>query len=298
MSAKKPDLSIVILSFNTKDLLKNLLLSIKESRLKNFIIEIIVVDNGSSDGTKEMLKEKFKWVKLIVSPKNLGYAAGNNLGIKQALGRYLLLLNSDTKILPETFLRMIKFMDENPQAAAATCKIELPSGKLDKACHRGFPTPWAALTYFSGLETLFPQSKLFSQYHQGWKGLRKIHQIDSPSGAFFMVKKEVVKDIGLLDEKFFMYAEDLDWAYRMKKKGYRIFYYPHTKIIHYKKQSGRKRGGGKKVTRKEKIIREKSKKYFFGTMRLFYDKHYKNKYPWILRQLVLLGIRIVSKFKD
>lgn len=298
MPVKKPDLSIVILSFNTKDLLNNLLLSIKESRLKNFTLETIVVDNASSDGTQRMLKEKFKWVKLITSQKNLGYAAGNNLGIKTANGRYLLLLNSDTKVLPETFIKMIEFMDENPEVAATTARIELPSGELDKACHRGFPTPWAALTYFSGLETLFPRSKIFSQYHQGWKDLNRTHRIDSPSGAFFIVRREVVEKVGLLDERFFMYAEDLDWAYRIKKKGYKIFYYPHTKIIHYKKQSGRKRGEGKKITQKEKEVREKSKNYFFETMKLFYDKHYKNKYPWVLRQLVLVGIWIVSRFKN
>lgn len=291
------DLSIIILNYNTKKLLKNLLLSILKSKVNGFKIEVIVVDNASTDGSVQMVKKNFSDFKLIVNKKNLGYSQGNNLGIKTAKAKYLLFLNSDTLLSKETIFKMIKFMNENEQYAAATCRVELINGRLDPACHRGFPTPWAAFTYFSGLEKLFPQSKTFSQYHQGWKNLKEIHQIEVISGAFFLIRKKILDKVGLFDEKFFIYGEDIDLCYRLKQLGYKICFYPETKIVHYKKRSGRKKGKGKKNIQKELEIQETTRKYFYETMKIFYDKHYKNKYPLLLRKTILLGIWLVSRFK-
>jgi len=301
------DLSVIIVNYNTKKLLRNLLISLKESSLGKHQVEVIVVDNASTDGSVEQIKNlklkikncgsKFK-IKLIENKENLGYAKANNQGIRIAKGRYILLLNSDTLLNRTCLQEMIKFMDKNQQYAASTCLVELRDGKIDPACHRGFPQPWAAFTYFFGLENFFPQSRLFGQYHQTWKDLNVIHRVDVISGAFFLVRKKVLDQIGLLDERFFMYAEDIDLCYRIKELGQEIAFNPNTKIIHYKRSSGRKKIAGKKVTQKERLVRKKATRYFFETMKLFYDKHYRDRYPWIVRKIVLLGIWVVSKIKD
>lgn len=295
----KIDISLIILNFNTKKLLKNLIESIYKSKLNGIKIEIIVVDNASIDGSQEYLKsiKKDLNLKTIFNKKNIGYSQGNNKGAKQANGRYLLFLNSDTLLLKDTLIKMVSFMDENNQYSAATCRLELPTGKLDLACHRGFPTPWAAFTYFIGLERLFPNSKDFSQYHQGWKNLKKPHQVDVISGAFFMIRNEDFKKAKMFDEDYFIYGEDIDLCYKLNQLGKKACFYPETKIIHYKKQSGRDIKRTSKDNN-EIEIKKKTKKHFFKTMSTFYNKHYQDKYPWITRTLVLAGIFIISKFKE
>lgn len=300
----KPTISIIIINYNTKELLKSLFLSILKSKAKDLVIEIIIVDNNSTDGSQEqikkfaaLIKKKNISLKAIINKKNLGYAKANNQAIRVAKGRYILFLNSDTKLLADTLIKMVKFMDLNKQASAATCRVELADGSLDFSCHRGFPTPWAAFSYFVGLEGLFFKLKLFSQYHQGWKDFNQIHQVDVISGAFFLIRKEVLAKIGFFDEKFFIYGEDIDLCYRMNKKGYKIYFYPKTKIIHYKKQSGREKNKNKIDTQNNLNIRETTKKYFYQTMKIFYQKHYQNKYPWIVTKLVLFGIWLASKLK-
>lgn len=291
------DLSIIILSYNTRELLLQCLRSIKNMEYETWNMELIVVDNGSTDGTVEDVKRfaegglnvKSKWQKLrlIENKRNLGFAKGNNLGIKQAQGRYILLLNSDTLVEKNTIVEMLKFMEENPKVGVATCKVELSDGSFDPACHRGFPTPWAALTYFLGLERLFPKSKVFGQYHLGFLPMDKPHEIDSPSGAFYLIRKEVIDKVGLLDEDYFMYGEDLDWSYRIKQAGFKIIYYPDVKIIHFKKQSGR--AGEDAKTKEEATI------HFYETMKTFYSKHYRNKHPGWLTNLIFWAIEIKKK---
>ena len=169
------DLSIVILNYNTVDLTRICLQTVFASNLGKYTMEVIVCDNGSSDGSLEMIKKEFPQVILIDNKKNLGFAAGNNPGIKRAKGRYILLLNTDIEIPKDTIRVMLEFMDGSPQVGVSTCKLQLPEGSMDPACHRGFPTPWAAFTYMSGLEKIFPHTKLFGEYHQGYKDLKTIH---------------------------------------------------------------------------------------------------------------------------
>lgn len=276
---KKPiELSVVIVSYNTRELLRQCLRSL--GKKPNW--EIIVVDNGSADGSREEAKK----YKAIFNAQNLGFAKANNQGIKIAKGKYILLLNSDTEASPDAVAAMVQFMDEHNDAGAATCKVILPDGTPDPACHRGFPTPWAAFTYFAGLEKLFPKSELFGQYHQGYKDRNTVHEIDSPSGAFFLVRRKVIDDVGMLDEHYFMYAEDLDWAYRIKVAGWKIYYNPAVSILHKKKQSGR--------AHEDESRRVQTEKYFYQTMKLFYEKHYAKRYGWFMTQLVLLGIKLRS----
>lgn len=282
---KTIDLSIIIVSFNTKFFLGECLKSISSSDKDGLVIETIVVDNNSTDGSVEELKEN-KNIKTIFNDKNVGFAAANNIGLKISKGKFVLLLNSDTELGKDTLAKMIDFFKKHPDAGAATAKLELPSGQMDPACHRGFPTPWASLTYFLGLEKLFPGSRIFGGYHEGYKNLDEAHEIDSPSGAFFMVRREVIEKTGLLDEDYFMYGEDLDWAYRMREAGFQIWFNPEATVLHRKKQSGRESLDPK--------LRQQTEQHFYKTMELFYRKHYATKYNWLVTGLVLMGIKLRS----
>ena len=294
---KKPDLSIIILNYNTKDFLEDCLSSIRKAKTDRFRFEIIVVDNASTDGSPQMVKKQFPKIKLVANKKNLGFAAGNNLGVKKAKGRYLLFLNPDTIVRPNTFEEMIKFMDNHPDAGAATCKIELPNGKLDEACHRGFPTPWNAFCHFSGLEKLFPKSKIFASYTLGWNDLNKTHQIDAGVGAFLMVRREVGDEVGWWDEDYFWYGEDLDFCYRIKEKGWKIYYVPKVKIIHYKGVSSGIRKESKKISTASRETKIRSAKMSTEVMRIFYQKHCQDKYPKIINWLVFQGINFLEKLR-
>lgn len=298
------DLSVIILNFNTKQFLRNCLNSIVRSDLGDYQTEVIVIDNGSTDGSAEAAAKLFKTplfrkkknieFKLIKNRKNTGFAAGNNRGIRKTKGRHILLLNSDTKVYKNTFKKMIEFMDESPNYGAATCKVLLKNGQLDPACHRGFPTPWNSFCYFVGLEKFFPKFLPFSGYHQGWKDLNSTHQVDVISGAFFFIRKQVVKKVGLLDEDYFMYGEDIDWCFRIKEKDFRIAFYPNTKITHVKGRSGKKR---KSNNKNDLEIKKKSINQFFDTMKFFYRKHYTDHYPKFLMKLVFRGIDYMKKRK-
>lgn len=280
-------LSLIILNYNTRDLLRSCLQSIHNSQSTIHNLEVIVVDNASNDGSLEMIKNDFPKIKLITNHQNYGFAKGNNIGIKEAKGKYILLLNSDTVVEKDTLPMMVKFMEDNPMVGVATCRVELSDGTLDPACHRGFPTPWASLTYFLGLEKLFPKSKLFAQYHQTYKNLNKAHEIDSPTGAFYLIRREVIEQVGLLDEDYFMYGEDLDWSYRIKKAGWKIMYAPDVKITHFKKQSGQ--------ANVDPLEQKKATDYFYQTMKLFYQKHYQDKYPFFVNWLMIWGIELRSR---
>lgn len=271
---KTIDLSVVILNYNTVDLTRICLRTVFASKLGKHTMEVIVCDNGSTDGSREMIRKEFPHVTLIDNKKNLGFAAGNNPGIIRAKGRYILLLNTDTEVPQNTFRVMLEFMDSHPEVGVSTCKLLLPDGSMDPACHRGFPTPWAAFTYISGLERLFPQTKLFGEYHQGYENLNSIHEVDCIVGAFFLVRREVIKQVGLLDEDYFMYAEDIDWCYRIRRAGWKIIYNPTVTILHKKKQSGRAN-----ILRKRRVTTEI---YFHKYNWLFYKKHYAKEYGPLL----------------
>ena len=283
------DLSIIIINYKTKDLTLQTLTSIFKADPPPGKMEVFLIDNHSQDATPAAVKQQFPQVKQILSSTNLGFAGGNNLGLRQAKGRYILLLNSDTIIEPDTLTVMIKYMDANPQVGLSTCRVELADGRIDPASHRGFPTPWASLTYYLGLEKFFPHSPLLAQYHQGWKDLTQVHEIDSPVGAFFFLRKSALNQVGLLDEAFFMYAEDLDLAFRIKKSGWQVMYVPLTTITHLKGASGIN-----STDKSKKIITTKA---FFDTMKTFYQKHYRKKYLFFIRWLVFLGIDLVKTIK-
>lgn len=295
--AKKRDLSIIILNYNTEKLLGNCLKSIESSKKNNYSYEVIVVDNASTDDSVKMVEEEFKEIELIVNEKNLGFAAGNNRGIKKSAGRYILLLNPDTIVQPDTFKTMVEYMDKHSEVGVATCRVELADGRLDDASHRGFPTPWNAFAYFSGLAKFFPKVKFLTGYTLTYLPLDKVHEIDSGVGAFLIIRRKAGEEVGWLDENYFWYGEDLDFCYRLKQKDWKIMFVPKTKIIHYKGVSSGMKRHTRKVTTANKGTRLRAAKASTEVMRIFFKKHYQDKYPRLIYWLVMKGIDFLEKFR-
>ena len=294
---KKIDLSIIILSYNTEELLRKCLQSLQKAKKDDYQIEMIVVDNASSDKSPEMVAKEFPQLKLIKSKKNLGYAGGNNLGLKEAQGEFILFLNSDTEIDKEALVKMMKFMKENPKVGASSPKTRLFSGGLDPDCHRGFPTPWASITYFLGLEKFFPKSKLFGQYHQFYLNLDQPHEIDAGFGTFMFIRKKALDEVGNWDEQYFFYGEDLDLFYRIKEAGWKIMFYPETLVVHHKGASSGLRKESKAVARPSRETRIRVAKASIKAMEIFYKKFYQDKYPAWLTWIVLLGIKVKGGYR-
>lgn len=232
---------------------------------KTISAEIIVVDNASDDGSVESIKEKFPSVKLIVNEKNVGFGAANNIAMLHASGKYFLLINPDTIVREDTFIKMISFFEQNPEAGIAGCKVLNADGSLQLACRRGFPGPWTSFTKVMGLSTLFPKSRLFARYNLTYLDENKTYEVDAVSGAFMMLRKEVYDKIGGFDQEFFMYGEDLDLCYRTQQAGYKVFYVHSTEIIHYKGES----------TKRSSMDETK---VFYDAMHLFVRKHFSSSF--------------------
>jgi GT2 family glycosyltransferase len=289
------DLSVIIVSYNTKEFLKGCIESIYKTT-KNIKFEIIVSDNASSDGTVEILKKlQTENFKLIENKENLGFSKANNIGVKQATGRYLLFLNPDIEVHENTLEGMVKFMDENKSAGAATCKLIMPNGQIDDASHRGFPTPWNAFSHFSGIAKLFGKTRIFGGYNLGFKDFTKAHEIDALAGAFMMTRREAGEQVGWWDEDYFFYGEDLDFCYMLKQNGWKINYVPQYSVLHYKGVSGGIKKTSQAITTASKETKRRSTKARFNAMRIFYKKHYENKYPWFITRLVYMGISLKQK---
>ncbi len=285
------DLSIIIVSYNTLDFLKECIESI-EKNTEKFNYEIIVVDNISSDNSVEMVKKEFPQVLLIESSENLGFSKANNLGVKKSKGRYILFLNPDTLVYKDSLFGMVKFMDGHKEAGAATCKLVMPDGRLDDASHRGFPNPWTSLSYFSGLSKLFPSSKLFGGYNLSFMDLSKTHEIDACAGAFMMVRREAGEKIGWWDEDYFFYGEDLEFCFRLKEKGWKIYFVPSVSALHYKGVSGGIKKVSQKITTASIETKIRATNWRFSAMKIFYRKHYQNNYPFFLTWFVMGGINL------
>jgi GT2 family glycosyltransferase len=232
-------LSVIIVNYNVKHFLEQCLYSVKKASQK-LAVETIVIDNNSLDGSCEMLKLKFPDIVLIENKQNLGFSKANNQGIELSTGEYTLLLNPDTLVQEDTFDKVIEFMDKHPKAGGLGVKMIDGKGNFLPESKRGLPTPSVAFYKIFGLSALFPNSKNFGQYHLGYLDKNQLHEIDVLSGAFMLLRKKTLDEIGLLDEAFFMYGEDIDLSYRIIKAGYKNYYYPHTSIIHYKGESTKK----------------------------------------------------------
>src|SRR3989338_582736 len=298
--AKNLKLSIIIVAFNSKNLIKECVDSLKKSIPNNLTYEILVMDNASTDGSFDYIKKTFKDIEVFQSDINVGFAKANNILIKKSKGDYVLLLNPDTVISDKTIETLVSYLDSHSDVAVVTTKIVLLNGQMDDASHRGFPTPWNAFCHFLGISKLFPNSNLLNGYHLGYKDLDKVHEIDSGVGACLLIRRSAGERVGWLDEDYFWYGEDLDFCFRIKEKGGKIIYIPQVSILHYKGVSS----GIKKhsidlsnVTRETKI---KATNARFDVMKIFYKKHYQKRYPWWVKGLILGAIefkRLVSLFK-
>ena len=239
-------LTIVIVNYNVKFFLEQCLLSVRKAIQQLHLnsaennAEIIVVDNNSVDSSLTMLNTKFPDITLIANKDNKGFSVANNQAIHIAKGEYVLLLNPDTVVEEFTFQKIVQFMDEHPDAGALGVKMIDGKGEFLPESKRGLPTPTIAFYKVFGLSAIFPKSQLFGKYHLGYLDKNKIHEVDILAGAFMLIRKKVLDKIGLLDENFFMYGEDIDISYRITKAGYKNFYFPETQIIHYKGESTKK----------------------------------------------------------
>lgn len=279
------DLGIVILNWNTRDLLRRCLETVLASEGVSY--RVIVVDNLSSDGSPDMVRQHFPQVELIVSDANNGYAYGNNLGLR-ALGyhgaktvdvdapRYALLLNPDTEVPPDAFCQMVQYMDSRPEIGMAGPRLVLEDGSLDLACRRSFPTPLVSFYRFSGLAKLFPRHRQFGRYNMTFADPDEELEVDSVVGAYMQVRREAIAEVGLLDETFFMYGEDLDWAYRMKNAGWKVYYHPQVTVKHVKRAASRKS--------------KRAQMEFDRAMLIFYRKHFRTTTPLWLHSLVLTAL--------
>lgn len=235
----KPELSVIIVNYNVAYFLEQCLNSCVKAA-QHARVEIIVIDNNSVDGSDDMMREKFPEVPYIFNTVNLGFSKANNQGMKLAQGEYVLLLNPDTVVEELTFRETIDFMSAHPQAGGLGVRMLDGRGKFLPESKRGLPTPAVAFYKIFGLSTLFPKSRIFGKYHLGFLDEFETHEIEVLSGAFMLMRKSVLDEIGLLDEAFFMYGEDIDLSYRIVQAGFKNYYFPHTRIIHYKGESTKK----------------------------------------------------------
>jgi N-acetylglucosaminyl-diphospho-decaprenol L-rhamnosyltransferase len=300
------DLAIVIVNYNVCDLLRDCLTSVYASTGLTF--EVCVVDNASPDDSAAMVAREFPQAHLIRNTENMGYAAANNLGLryfgftdrgseiwdqgsdagdqpkiqnpKSEIPRYALLLNPDTLVPPDAFARMIKLMDDHPGLGVSGPKLVRLDGSLDLACRRGFPSVEVSFWRLTKLSKIFPRSRRFGRYNMTYLDPDQPAEIDSVVGAFMLVRREAIAQAGLLDEIFWMYGEDLDWAYRIKQRGWKVYYYPQVVVTHVKRASSSQDNAGA----------AKAKYEFDRAMWLFYRKHYQAATPAPIDWLVKLGL--------
>lgn len=297
------DLAIVILNYNTADLLRDCLKSVFASNT-TLRFHVCVVDNASTDGSVAMVQAEFPSVHLIANRVNRGFSSGNNDGLRwygfgiadannderrdqswsehagqdRRVPRYALLLNPDTLVPPTALDAMVRFMDERPQVGIAGPRLRRLDGSLDRACRRSFPTPAVSFYRILGLSKLFPKSRRFNAYNLGFYAEDAVHPVDSVVGAFMLLRQEAIAQTGLLDEAFFMYGEDLDWAKRIKDAGWEVWYNGQVEITHVKEAASRQSS--------------KSRIDFHEASWIFYDKHYRQQTNWFVDKAIRLGIAV------
>jgi len=277
---------VIVVNYNTVGLLRRCLDHVSASRAEA-TISLTVVDNGSTDSTMAVLHEEYPQVGALRSERNLGFSGGNNLALRQILAEssprtareheYILLVNSDLFLAPDTIAGLVGFAEGRPDVGAVGPRVEKPDGTLDLACRRSFPTPANAFFQLFGLSRRFPGNARFAAYNLTNLDPAQLTEVDAVTGACMLVRVSAIDQVGLLDERFFMYGEDLDWAYRLKAQGWRIFYNPAVCALHQKGATSARQSG--------RMIVE-----FYRAMYLFHQKHYAMRSPRPLNWLVAVGI--------
>jgi GT2 family glycosyltransferase len=269
-------LSVIIVNYNVRWFLTQCLDAVQRA-MQLIEGEVIVIDNHSSDDSVAHIQKQFPDVLIIANTENLGFSKANNLGIQQAKGKYVLLLNPDTVVAEDTFQKCLQFMDTHPEAGALGVRMIDGSGRFLPESKRGLPTPFTAFCKAFGLSALFPRSKQFNRYHLGFLEENKTAAVDVLSGAFMFIRREALDKSGLLDEQFFMYGEDIDLSYRIQQAGYVNYYFPETTILHYKGESTKK--GSLNYVR-----------VFYGAMEIFARKHFSQQHSLFFQALIRLAI--------
>lgn len=281
--AETVDLAIVIVNYNVAPLLRRCLQTLLASQ-GEFGRVVVVVDNHSADDSVAMLRAEFPQVSLIANQTNRGYAEANNQGLRLAGAegpnppRYCLLLNPDTELLPTSLADSLAYMDAHPEVAIMGPRLLLPDGRLDLACRRAFPTPEVSFYRLLGLSRLFPKSRRFGRYNLTYLDEHELHEVDTVVGAYMLVRTTAIQQVGLLDEQFWMYGEDIDWAKRIKDQGWKVVYNPGVVAYHVKRASSRQ-------SRRAQIE-------FYRAMLIFYYKHYYSQTSRWLHSLIVLGVAL------
>lgn len=274
-------LTISIVNYNAGDYLIKCLDSLKKVK-SELEFDVFVVDNDSNDGSAEVAKKKFPEFDYIENKENLGFGKAHNAVLKSAKTPYLLTLNPDCEVPKGTLRYIFDFMEKNPDVGISTSRVEKADGSLDIASHRGFPTPLASFQYFF--------LKDDRAYHLTDRDMNTTHEIDSAVGAFMFMRKDVIEKVGYFDEDYFLYGEDLDLCYKVKKAGFKVMYVPEVKILHIKGVSSGIKKHSQKESGASSSTRSLATDYFYSTMKIFYKKHYAKNYPSVFNSLVYYGI--------
>jgi GT2 family glycosyltransferase len=274
------DLSIIIVNWNTCRMLADCL-NAAMAAVANLSFEIIVVDNASTDGSQELVQRQFPNVHLIANTTNVGFAKANNQALRCSRGRYVLLLNSDAFVDKNTIEEMIVFMDQHPEAGIAGCKLRYPNGRLQPSCMT-FPTLFTELCIAIGLNKLFPKSRLFGRTFMTYWEYDGTCEVEAIMGAFMLVRAAAIDEVGFLDERYFMYSEEIDWCYRFRQQGWKIYYYPAVEAVHLW-------GGSSGGVQQELLIQ------LYRSRALFFRTHYGPRSARLFKLLVGLNclLRII-----
>jgi len=279
--ADGPKISIIVVNYNAEKLLRECLESLyRETQDTSF--DVWVVDNNSHDESVRMVRESFPEVNLIANDDNLGFSRANNQAIAKSASDYILLLNPDTVVRDRAIDKMVAFMDAHADVGISGCRVLNKDGSLQPACRRSVPTPKVAFYHLSGLSKLFPNSMIMAKYNLTYLDPDQPHEVDAVSGAFLLIRRAVVDQIGLLDEAFFIYGEDVDWCVRAKSAGWKVMYTPEAEILHYK-------GGCSANSRRTAYE-------FYRAMYLFHRKHFAKNHSPVTNLLICIGIVIRAMF--
>ena len=271
-------ISVVIVSYNTRALVLKCLRTVFQS-LGDLDLEVFLVDNASHDGTAQAVREEFPQCQVIANERNEGFSRANNKAMRESTGDYVLLLNPDTMVSEDVLEKMLHFMETNPDVGMVSSKLVTEDGSLDLACRRSFPSIWDGLCRAAGISHRFPKSRLFARYNLTYLDEDETYEVDAVNGAFMFTRREAVEEVGLLDEAFFMYMEDLDWCYRFKQAHWKIMYHPVATTIHLKGKSSN--------SRSSRMIRE-----LFKSSALFYKKHQFAHIGPVQKSFILMGLSL------